>query len=129
MNLFLSVSRKKANISYCNNRTRRIRVRGRRRRRSISVCLLPSVVGAQDPLKPHTSLHSISGVLIWVYKEACRRKGQQLDSPLLGHKAPFHSHSCRVVGTTGLRTVNCDRAGRKHVAKETRASAPQKFKV
>lgn len=40
-------------------------------------------VDAQVPLKPHTSLHSISGVLIWGYKEACARKGQQLDSLLL----------------------------------------------
>lgn len=80
--------------------------------------LLPSVVGAQVPLKPHTSLHSISGVLIWGYKEACTHKGQQLDSLLLGHKAPFHNHSCRVAGTTGLTMVNCDRAGEKTMGLE-----------
>ena len=74
--------------------------------------LLSSEVGAQVPLKPHTSLHSISGVLIWGYKEACSHKGQQLDSLLHGHKAPFHSHSCRGAGTTGLTMVNCDREGK-----------------
>lgn len=62
--------------------------------------LLPGVE-AGVPLKPHTSLHSISAVLIWGYKEACPRKGQQLDPLLLGHKAPFHGHGWRGAGTTG----------------------------
>lgn len=27
------------------------------------------------PLKPHTSLHSITGLFIWGYKEACPHRG------------------------------------------------------
>lgn len=62
------------------------------KKKTASGCLFSSsLVGGEDPLRPHTSLHSISGVLIWGYKEACPREGQQLDSGLAGHKAPFHS--------------------------------------
>lgn len=63
---------------------------------------IPVRFAAHVPLKPHTSLHSISGVLIWGYKEACPHKGQQLDSLLLRHKAPFHSHRGRSSGNNRL---------------------------
>lgn len=36
----------------------------------------PAFSMRSSPLKPHTSLHSISDVLIWGYKEACPRKGE-----------------------------------------------------
>ena len=65
--------------------------------------------GAHVPLKPHTSLHSIVGVFIWRYKEACLHKGQQLDWPASSDKVAFHrDHNCvkqQLNGSYGARDI------------------------